>query len=146
MPDCKKCAWGVHWPRMTLAHVLMHSGQKNISLSLCLSLTLQDCDYDPFSVQGRPSSDIKIVQQDERRLPVPCPFPSTLTKATLEAIANEQLMGNMKIRLLREAATYYHGLCPRPNQTEYTSMAQMLCEKCPQLRDKMPRNNEYWVS
>ena len=125
----------------------MHDKYYMLSLFIFL-LHFQDCEYDPLSMQKRASNDIKpiTVQQDERRLPSPCPLPSTFTKPTLESIANEQLMGNMKIRLLREAATYYHGLCPRPNQTEYTSMSQMLCEKFPQLRDKMPRNNEYWVT
>ena len=52
----------------------------------------------------------------------------------------------MKTRLLRQAATYYWGLCPRPMHDEYVTMAVTLCDKYEQLRDKKPVGGKYWVN
>ena len=51
----------------------------------------------------------------------------------------------MKLRLLREAATFYESMCPKPTSSEYTEMAKVLCDAYPQLKDKKPNNGEYWV-
>ena len=52
----------------------------------------------------------------------------------------------MKTRLLREASTFYYGLCPHPTHDEYVTMAVALCDKFEQLRDKKPVQGKYWVS
>ena len=45
--------------------------------------------------------------------------------------------------MIRQAADFYHGMCPRPNSTEYVDMAKTLCAKCPQLRDKKPLKGKF---
>ena len=51
----------------------------------------------------------------------------------------------MKTRLLRQAALFYWGLCPRLSNDEYLTMAVTLCNAFQQLRDKRPINGKYWV-
>ena len=50
----------------------------------------------------------------------------------------------MKLRLERQAAAYYWGLCPWPKTSEYDAMAKAMCDKYPQL--KSGKHKEYWVS
>ena len=38
--------------------------------------------------------------------------------------------------LLREAVTFYKGICPNPTSEEYTAMAKTLCHEYPELKDK----------
>jgi hypothetical protein len=52
--------------------------------------------------------------------------------------------GNLRIRLQREAAMFYYGICPRPTKNEYEAMAIALCNACPQLKDK--QNDLFWVN
>ena len=78
------------------------------------------------------------------RLPVPCPLP-LFTAGSLEAAKRGGLVGNTKLRLLHEAATYYNGKCPWPTTQEHAEMAKTMCDKYPQRKDKMPLNGEYWV-
>ena len=87
-----------------------------------------------------------VMQVKQLRLPVPCPVPTNFTPNVLRAIENKQLLGIMKTRLLRQAASFYWGLCPRPTHDEYVAMSITLCDKYPQIRDKMPSQGEYWVS
>ena len=87
-----------------------------------------------------------VAQVKQLRLPVPCPLPTNFTKQVTNAIKNNQLKGVMKTRLLRQAAVFYWGLCPRPTHDEYVTMAVTLCENFPQLKDKKPINGAYWVS
>ena len=77
---------------------------------------------------------------------MPCPVLTNFTPNVLRAIENKQLLGIMKTRLLRQAASFYWGLCPRPTHDEYVAMSIALCDKYPQLRDKMPSQGKYWVS
>ena len=77
-------------------------------------------------------------------LPEPCPLPTNFTEATIKAIQNGKLTGNLRIRLTREAASFYYGICPKPTSAEYTIMAKTLCDGYPQLKDKDPNSN-YWV-
>ena len=58
-----------------------------------------------------------------------------------KAIDNNNIKGTFKIRLIRQAASFYHGICPRPTHDEYMSMAVTLCDKYGQLKDKKPTNN-----
>lgn len=60
------------------------------------------------------------------RLPVPCPLPTNFTKKVTNAIQNNQVKGVLKTRLLRQAAAFYWGLCPRPTHDEYVTMAVTL--------------------
>ena len=80
-----------------------------------------------------------VMLENERRLPEPCPVPyNSFSPDVIEAIDKDQLKGIFKIRLIRQAADFYHGMCPRPNSTEYVDMAKTLCAKYPQLRDRKP--------
>ena len=109
----------------------------------------------PLGVEVQATSDTKespvsraavVAQVKQLRLPVPCPLPTNFTKQVTNAIKNNQLKGVMKTRLLRQAAVFYWGLCPRPTHGEYITMAVTLCENFPQLKDKKPINGAYWVS
>ena len=62
--------------------------------------------------------------------------------STSTAIEKNQLIGLSRFRFLRVAAEFYFGICPKPTSNEYTRMAQALCDKYPQLKDKQ---EEYWV-
>jgi len=75
------------------------------------------------------------------RLPEPCPLP-IVSERTKEIIANG-IKGNNRFFLLREAVTFYEGICPKPTTNEYTAMAKTLCHKYPELKDK---GDTYWVS
>ena len=63
----------------------------------------------------------------------------------MEALERGELLGASKLRLLREASTFYHGLCPKPTSAEYSSMAKALCTRFPQLKDKKPVSGQSWV-
>ena len=77
-------------------------------------------------------------------LPEPCPLP-ILSDKTKEVLTRG-IKGNNKFFLLREAVTFYEGLCPKPTNEEYVAMAKALCYKYPELKDKNPVENRYWVS
>ncbi len=81
-----------------------------------------------------------------RRLPEPCPLPSSFSQKTIDAIERGDLLGTAKTRMLREAATFYFGICSGRYFSDYTTIAKTLCKEYPQLRDKMPTNDGYWVS
>lgn len=78
------------------------------------------------------------------RLPDPCPLPTNFSEATIKAIQTGKLIGNLKLRLTREAASFYYGICPNPTSAEYTTKARTLCDNYPQLKDKDP-TTDYWV-
>lgn len=88
-------------------------------------------------------------QENERRLPEPCPVPySSFSQDVIEAIEKGQVKGNFRVRLIRQAADFYYGMCPHPNHFEYVTMAKTLCNKYPQLCDKKPVKGKllYYVS
>ncbi len=87
-----------------------------------------------------------LARVKDLRLSDPCPLPNTLTPITKQAVEQGKLTGNIKLRLLREASLFYHGICPQPTATEYVAMAKTLCQTYPQLQDKRPINGEFWVS
>ena len=78
------------------------------------------------------------------RLPTPCPLPTVFTEDVAQAIAANKITGILKTRLERQAAAYYHGICPWPKPSEYSNMAKTMCDKYPQL--KSSKHKEYWVS
>jgi len=88
-----------------------------------------------------------VAEVSTLRLPVPCPLPSNFSSKVISACENDQFTGNMKLTFLREAATFYHGLCPKPTQGEYGEMAKTLCDKYPTLKDKGATDGKYppWV-
>lgn len=48
---------------------------------------------------------------------------------------------------LREAFTFYYGICPNPLPHEYETMCETLCNKYPELKDKLPVDEKKpWVS
>ena len=55
-----------------------------------------------------------------KRLSEPCPLP-TVSERTKEILAGG-IKGDNTV-LLREAATFYEGICPRPTSDEYLTMA-----------------------
>ena len=77
-------------------------------------------------------------------LPEPCPIPA-LSERIKAMLAQNGVKANNKF-LLREAASFYNGLCPNPTTNEYVTMAKTLCNKYPELKDKQPVNGKYWVS
>ena len=87
----------------------------------------------------------KLQAIEQIRLPNPCPLPNNFSMVTTKAIENNTLKGNIRLRMTREAAAFYYGICPKPTPTEYTIMAKTLCDNYPQLKDKDPNKN-YWVS
>ena len=90
---------------------------------------------------------VSVNQIPNLRLPHPCPVPNTFSVETAEAEEQGKMVGCNKFRMLREACSFYRGICPNPTHSEYTIMAQTLCEKFPQIKDKLPENDgEYWVS
>ena len=92
------------------------------------------------------SSPTVTKQVKNLRLPSPCPIPTNFTTDITSAIAEDKLRGVLKTRLLRQAAQFYWGLCPRPDHNEYIARASALCEKYLQLKDKKPIHGKYWVS
>ena len=83
-----------------------------------------------------------LVSVNQRRLPNPCPAPQNcFSDDVIQAIDKNSVKGILKIRLIRQAASFYYGICPRPTHDEYTSMAKTLCEKYGDLKDKKPKNN-----
>ena len=97
----------------------------------------EECD--PDDMPTKPGTSV-------RYLPEPCPVPTTFSRKTMEAIEKGALVGNAKIRLLREAGMFYFGVCSGRCSSDYITIAKTLCREYPQLRDKMARNGEYWVS
>ena len=81
---------------------------------------------------------------DEKRLPTPCPLP-TFTPKVQAGVKAGTVKGDLKLRLLRESAMFFYGMCPRPLPKEYQAMAITLCDVCPQLKDKT-KDACNWVS
>ena len=79
------------------------------------------------------------------RLPKPCPIPKAFTSIVESSIEANAIYGSTKLRMLRECAYFWYGVCPKPTATEYTEMAKTICDKYPNLKDISPRNGEYWV-
>ena len=84
-------------------------------------------------------------QIPDLHLPHPCPLPNTFSVKTLEDDKKGQMVGCNKYRMLREACSFYRGICPNPTPSEYTIMAQILCEKFLQIKDKHPQGGKHWV-
>ena len=91
--------------------------------------------------QKRQKWQKKSVVTTGSRLPEPCPLP-IISERTKNIIANG-IQGSKRFFLLREAVTFYEGICPNPTSDEYTAMAKTLCHGYPELKDK---GNKYWVS
>lgn len=83
-----------------------------------------------------------IVPVNQRKLPEPCPVPyNCFSEDVIRAIDNNQITGIIKIRLIRQAASFYCGICPKPTHDDYVNMAKTLCDHYAQLKDKRPANN-----
>ena len=91
-------------------------------------------------VKCSPSEDFAIKTRN-MRLPTPCPLPTLFTEDVEQAIAANNIKGIMKLRLERQAAAYYYGICPRPKPSEYSDMAKAMCDKFHQL--KSSKHKEY---
>ena len=89
---------------------------------------------------------VSVGQIPDFRLPHPCPLPNTFSVETLEAEGKGEMVGCNKFRMLREACSFYRGICLNPTPSEYTIMAQTLCERFPQIKDKLSTDGKYWVS
>ena len=79
-------------------------------------------------------------------LPDPCPIPSVFSKKVTKAIQKNQVNGNIKLTLIREAAVFYYGICPQPSQTQYDTMSRTLCDNFHDLKNKVVVDDCYWVS
>ena len=71
---------------------------------------------------------VQVVPAETRWFPDPCPIPNSFSQITRQAIEQGQLTGNMKTRLLREAAMFYFDICSGGSSTEYITMAKTLCK------------------
>ena len=98
-----------------------------------LSTKRQKLDLDTQEEKEPVQHKVQAIEQI--RLPNPCPLPNNFSMVTTKAIENNTLKGNVRLRMTREAAAFYYGICPKPAPTEYTIMA----------KDKDPNKN-YWVS
>uniref|UniRef100_A0A1X7TSD2 Uncharacterized protein n=1 Tax=Amphimedon queenslandica TaxID=400682 RepID=A0A1X7TSD2_AMPQE len=87
------------------------------------------------------SSDV-----DKKRLPIPCPLPTVFSKTVHMALTENKLGGTDKLRMLRESASFFYGICPVPKPAEYQDMSRALCDKYPSLKDLHAPNGEYWVN
>ena len=67
------------------------------------------------------------------------------TNKSDRAIEHQNLVGNHKLGLVREACEFFYSLCPYPTPKEYEIMARTLCDKYPELKNKIPVNGSYWV-
>ena len=104
----------------------------------------ESLDLVPPKEKATSKPAVSVNQIPNLRLPHPCPLPNTFSVETIKAEEQEKMVGCNKFRMLREAYSFYHGICPNPTASEYTIMAQTLCEKFPQIKDKT--DCEYWVS
>ena len=77
------------------------------------------------------------------RLPTPCPLPNNFDGQVKHAIKTNSIIGDVKLRLIRQAGKFYNQLCPQPTPSEYQQMAVTLCDNYRQLRDK--NSSVYWV-
>ena len=72
---------------------------------------------------------------------MPCPVPyNCFSEDVVKAIDSNQIMGIFKIRLVRQATSFYCKMCPKPTHDEYVSMAKTLCDRYVQLKDKKSAN------
>ena len=134
-----------------MSHVSLHllAGTQDISPvvpALPNKIALPDDSQTPPARKQLTVTSSVVVQVDNMRLPVPCPLPTTFSKICEESLQSGQLIGKLKLRMLRESAQFYYGLCPKPTPAEYNAMAKTLCDKYVQLQDKQSVNGEYWVS
>ena len=100
----------------------------------------------PKSSCTPPAKKVKYevnVHSKAMRLPTPCPLPTMFTDDVAQAIADNKIEGIMKLRLERQAAAFYWGLCPHPKPSEYDAMSRAMCDKYPAL--KSGKHKEYWV-
>ena len=59
-----------------------------------------------------------------------------------KSIQNNEIRRNVKLTLIREACEFIMAYALTP---EYQIMAQTLCDKYPELENKLPVNGAYWV-
>ena len=135
------------------AHLSQHSAQQSqyqvqspqypVALPQCPAQTSQNLAQLPCNrIPDQAANAAVIVSVNQRRLPNPCPIPhNCFSDDVIQAIDKNSIKGILKIRLIRQAASFYHGFCPRPTHDEYTSMATTLCKKYGDLRYKKPTNN-----
>jgi hypothetical protein len=91
-------------------------------------------------------SNVLKVKHPGGKLPSPCPLPTAFSQGLKEAIKNNNITGNTKLKLIREACEYYQGICPYPTVKDYDNMARTLCSKFPQLANKQVVKGSNWVS
>ena len=89
-----------------------------------------------------PPKDETMVAMKTMRLPKPCPLPTAFSPAVHLSILQNEISGNCKLKMLRESASFFYGICPFPTPSEYLEMAKPLCDKYPLLQDI---NGAYWV-
>ena len=88
----------------------------------------------------------ELVKMRSQRLPKQCPLPPSLSPSLTKSIEKKNLCGNVKLSLIRESCEFYYNICPNPTPDEYQVMAKTLCDKYPELKNKLPVNGAYWVS
>lgn len=130
-------------------------GMKLMHYTTCIIILLIDISYSPKLVKRQSSNNLTLSKPkraklsgeiENRRLPIPCPFPEVFSKTIHAALAQNELTGTDKLRMLRESASFFYGICPVPKPVEYQEMARTLCDKYPTMKDLHAPNGEYWVN
>uniref|UniRef100_A0A1X7T0V6 Uncharacterized protein n=1 Tax=Amphimedon queenslandica TaxID=400682 RepID=A0A1X7T0V6_AMPQE len=85
-----------------------------------------------------------MVEMKAMRLPNPCPLPTAFSPAVHLSILQNDISGTCKLKMLRESASFFYGICPFPNPSEYLEMAKTLCNRYPLLQDTHCSNAAYW--
>ena len=93
----------------------------------------------------RQYKDTIVEELQAMRLPNPCPLPTAFSPAVNLSIIQNEIIGNCKIKMMRESAAFFYGICPYPNPSEYLEMAKALCNKYPVLQDIHCTDGAYWV-
>ena len=62
-----------------------------------------------------PKKTAKITELHTRQLPIPCPTPTAFSQVVHSALLQNDISGTIKLKMLRESAAFFYGLCPVPN-------------------------------
>lgn len=108
--------------------------------------TTQSVEPPPPKKSCKEPSIISTTELSQRRLPSPCPLPEVFSMNITKAICEQNINGQIKLALIREAGQFYYGICPYPTPIEYEEIAKTLSRKYKELQNKLPVDGSYHVS
>ena len=126
-------------------HVIIHVVTKQPSLIKRPLSSIDEANCKTPPLKKHLPKDETMVKMKAMRLPNPCPLPTAFSPAVHFSILQNDISGNCKLKMLRESASFFYGICPFPNPSEYLEMAKALCNKYPLLQDTHCSNAAYWV-